>query len=279
MIDQLILSHPHRDHVELLPDLFGAYEIKQVWDSGRINDICGYRAFLTAVRDEPGVRYHNALQDFGMRDYAFAAGTCYGQSLPATTLQLTQASRIANTPVTLGQQAAMTILHADGASYPSPNANSLVVRLDLGGTRVLLMGDAEAGGRKSPTVPPTPDSIEGTLLACCTSDLAANVLVVGHHGSKTSSRRALLDAVKASVFIVSSGPTKYGSVTLPDAEIINELQARGQVFRTDVDDQMCGANPAKVGLDNDGQAGGCDNIRVSINGTSIQPAYWHGSEP
>src|SRR5829696_6552189 len=31
-IDHLILSHPHRDHVELLPDLFGAYQITQVWD-------------------------------------------------------------------------------------------------------------------------------------------------------------------------------------------------------------------------------------------------------
>jgi beta-lactamase superfamily II metal-dependent hydrolase len=52
-INHLVLSHKHRDHVELLPDLFGAYQIEQVWDSGRINDICGYRAFLTAVRDEP----------------------------------------------------------------------------------------------------------------------------------------------------------------------------------------------------------------------------------
>ena len=52
-IDELILSHPHRDHVELLPDLFAAYQVRQVWDSGRVNDICGYRAFLTAVRDAP----------------------------------------------------------------------------------------------------------------------------------------------------------------------------------------------------------------------------------
>ena len=69
-IDHMILSHPHRDHVELLPDLLANYSVRQVWDSGRINDICGYRAFLTAVRDEPGVQYHNALQDFGTRDYA-----------------------------------------------------------------------------------------------------------------------------------------------------------------------------------------------------------------
>ena len=86
--DHMILSHPHRDHVELLPDLLATYSVRQVWDSGRINDICGYRAFLTAVRDEPGVQYHNALQDFGTRDYAFGAKTngCYGQAAPAVTL-------------------------------------------------------------------------------------------------------------------------------------------------------------------------------------------------
>jgi len=31
IIDHVILSHPHRDHVELLPDLFAAYQVRQVW--------------------------------------------------------------------------------------------------------------------------------------------------------------------------------------------------------------------------------------------------------
>jgi hypothetical protein len=72
---------------------------------------------------------------------------------------------------------------------------------------------------------------------------------------------------------------KYGSVTLPDPEVITELTTRGQVFRTDHDDTACAHNPAKVGPDNDGRPGGCDNIRVTITGTSIQPAYFYGSEP
>ena len=29
-IDHVILSHPHRDHVELLPDLFDTYDVRQV---------------------------------------------------------------------------------------------------------------------------------------------------------------------------------------------------------------------------------------------------------
>jgi len=153
--DDLILSHPHRDHVELLPDLFAAYQVRQVWDSGRVNDICGYRAFIEAVRDEPGVRYHNALQDFGTKGYTFGASTCYGQAVPAETVELTLDSRITNTPITLGQGATMTVLRADGSPFSNVNDNSLVVRLNLGTTSILFMGDLEAGRRADRSVAPT----------------------------------------------------------------------------------------------------------------------------
>ena len=101
----------------------------------------------------------------------------------------------------------MTFLHADGRDLPSPNQNSLVVRLDLGTRHLLLMGDAEAGGRADPSETPKPGSIEADLLACCQAALKADILVVGHHGSRTSSRAAFLAAVGAHDFIVSSGPT------------------------------------------------------------------------
>ena len=38
-IDHMILSHPHRDHVELLRTSLATYSVRQVWDSGRVNDI------------------------------------------------------------------------------------------------------------------------------------------------------------------------------------------------------------------------------------------------
>jgi len=278
-IDDLVLSHPHRDHVELLPDLFAAYEVREVWDSGRVNDICGYRAFVTAVQAEPGVKYHTALQDFGTRIDTFGGSTCYGVLLPPAALHLTLDKRISSTPIVLGQGATMTVLYADGGPHGSVNANSLVVRLILGDTRVLLMGDAEAGGRADPSVAPTPSSIEGALLACCAAEVAADVLVVGHHGSMTSSRRAFLDAVGATTFVVSSGPTQYGSVTLPDAAVVQELLSRGQLFRTDGDDAACAQNPEKIGPDADGRPGGCDNIRLVIPPTNaVQVTVWHGAD-
>ena len=42
------------------------------------------------------------------------------------------------------------------------------------------------------------------------------------------------------------------------------MEARGQLFRTDMDDAACAANAAKIGPDADGQPGGCDNIHLLL---------------
>lgn len=264
VIDHVVLSHPHRDHVELMADILASYEVRNVWDSGRLHDICGYRALLEAVALEPGVSYHDALGVVGVVERAFPAKRCYGRRLPATRIRFSRGPMISAAPVALGTTARMTFLHADGSQHDSPNENSLVLRLDLGGGRLLLMGDAEAGGRRAPGEPPRPDSIEGLLLACCRSGLRSDILVVGHHGSMTSSRSSFLDAVGASHYLVSAGPTRYGSVTLPDQIVIDELSRRGNVWRTDLADDACGSNPAKIGPDRDGEAGGCDNIVLMV---------------
>lgn len=272
-IDHMVLSHPHRDHVELLPDILDGYEISNVYDSGRVHPICGYRAFLERVSREPGVRYHTA-GPAGVRHSAeFPAATCYGTRRGAEVLSIPRTPIVERVAIPLGSGSSMTFLHADGSMHHSPNENSLVLRLDLGGRRLLLTGDAEAGGRRDPSDDPDPGSIEGRLVSCCSTDLRADILVVGHHGSKTSSRRAFLDVVGAGFFMVSAGPTRYGPVTLPDREVLQELAGRGTVLRTDLSDHRCGAEVAKTGPDADGEAGGCDNIRPSISDGAISAAY------
>ena len=74
------------------------------------------------------------------------------------------------------------------------------------------------------------------------------------------------------------GANAYGTVTLPDPSIVTELQSRGQVFRTDVDDAACGRNPNKIGPDADGEPGGCTNIRIVLkDGGPPQVSVWNGS--
>ena len=159
----------------------------------------------------------------------------------------------------------MTFLTADAGNYADPNENSVVVRLNLGPDRLLFMGDAEASDdRQPPSVPPRPDFAEGQLLSCCLADIRADLLVAGHHGSMSSSRQAFVDAVGAKIFVISSGPKLYGSVTLPDASVVQEFQSKGTLWRTDLDDGHCLTDTAEIGPDNDQRTGGCDNILVRV---------------
>lgn len=267
-IDHLILSHPHKDHVQLMPDVFRAFAIGDVWDSGRVNKTDGYCHFLRAIAAEPGVRYHDAIASNQTRTVTFSGSGCNG------TIALKEGAMMSSAPVILGNGARMTMLWRDATNYADPNGNSVVVRLDLGARRVLLAGDAEGGERELPSTLPKPNSIEGALLACCSADLRADALVVGHHGSLTSSRSVFLDAVGARIFAVSSGHHPYKSVILPDKETIAELGGRGQVLRTDLDDEACEANPNKVGPDSDESPGGCSNILISIDASgTMRGAY------
>lgn len=277
-IDHLIVSHPHRDHVELLPDVVRGLSVGDVWDSGAYNDICGYRHLLEAIAAASATKYHSPNQNFGDRSVNLSPKSCYGRSEPGGTITLRHSSRIDDQPVRLGEAARMTFLHVNGATTNHPNDASMVVRLDLGTHRVLLAGDAEAGGRKTPPTAPSATSIEGKLLQCCSTALKSDVLVVGHHGSLTSSRITFLDAVGAQHFIISSGPKEYGqgenAKRLPDPEIVDELTRRGQLLRTDRDDAQCPTASAKIGPDGDGKPGGCDNVVLTLpTGGAITAGY------
>jgi competence protein ComEC len=272
-IDHAILSHPHRDHVELMPDVITTHTVKNVWDSGAYNDICGYREFLRAIAST-GSQYHNANKAAGDEVLTLTEKSCRGTSESAPSITLHHGARIDSTPIALGAGASMQFLHVDGTHHADFNDNSLVMRLTLGDHSIMFMGDAEAGGRAAPSNVPKPTSVEGKLLACCKDQIHADVLVVGHHGSMSSSRRALLDAVGASVFLVSAGPTKYSDVVLPDQVVIDELSSRGSVMRTDTNDVACKASSTKSGPAADGEAGGCNTIRVIFNATGVHATYF-----
>ncbi|MGH9731248.1 MAG: ComEC/Rec2 family competence protein, partial [Candidatus Acidiferrales bacterium] len=64
--------------------------------------------------------------------------------------------------------------------------------------------------------------------------LRADVLKVGHHGSKTSTIQPFLDAVSPSIAIVSAGfENSFGH---PNKEVLQRLEARhSAVLRTDLD--------------------------------------------
>ncbi len=99
-----------------------------------------------------------------------------------------------------------------------PNNASVVLMVRAGPSRILMTGDA---GFEE----------EGRLLAAGHS-LAADVLKVGHHGSRTSSGEEFLAAVRPRDAVISSGAgNTYGH---PTAEALERLSAAGaRVYRTD----------------------------------------------
>jgi competence protein ComEC len=107
------------------------------------------------------------------------------------------------------------------SSDRGPNDNSLVVRISYGARAMLFVGDAER-------------EEEHDLVALGSAALRADVLKVGHHGSRTSSSAELLAAVRPAHAVISVGArNRFGH---PSAETLESLTRAGaRVWRTDRD--------------------------------------------
>lgn len=249
-IDHLVLSHPHLDHGSALDLVLHCYDVTNVWDSGRINDTIFYRDFLAAVANSPA-SYHTAASVPAQHDV----------TVKKTMITIANWSRFSEGDAQrLGESAKFTILHAEAKATGSPNENSIVLAVELAGKRLLLVGDAESGPRKDPSYPA--GDVEEFLIDHHKDAIRADILQVGHHGSKTSSRRDFLEAVKPSLALVSTGPKKYGTVILPDAEVLEELTRVGAtILRTDERDANC---PVTGRIGGDSGPGGCDAWVITI---------------
>ncbi|MBK7649234.1 MAG: DNA internalization-related competence protein ComEC/Rec2 [Betaproteobacteria bacterium] len=119
---------------------------------------------------------------------------------------------------------AFEVMHpsADGYAVDAkPNHVSCVLMVEAGGRRMLLTSDIEA-----------PD--EAALLQRYPGGLKADVLLMPHHGSKTSSTLPFLQAVNAPVTVIPVGyRSRFGH---PKAEVLARYEAMGaKIWRTDLD--------------------------------------------
>jgi competence protein ComEC len=142
------------------------------------------------------------------------------------------------------------VLHPQADDYlqpaPKPNTLSCVLRItDARGRSVLLTGDLEA-------------EQELRLVRGDAAALASQVLVVPHHGSKTSSTPAFIDAVAPKRAIVQAGyRNRFGHPATP---VLARYAERGiEMMRSDA----CGA---WIWLSSDAE-GWCERERAA--------RYWH----
>lgn len=96
----------------------------------------------------------------------------------------------------------------------SRNDRSLVLAVEVAGRRVLLPGDLEAPGERA--------------LVASGAELAADLLKLPHHGSRSSSTRPFLAAVGAAVSVASAPcESRFG---MPHAEVVARARALGHAL-------------------------------------------------
>jgi competence protein ComEC len=138
----------------------------------------------------------------------------------------------------------------DFAPVKAGNNDSLAFLIHYGSRSFLLTGDMEK-------------PMEGRLLSAG-SDLHADVLKIGHHGSKTSTIQPFLDAVSPSIALISDGfENSFGH---PHKDVLDRLDSRHiAVLRTDLD--------GLITVRTDGNRMTMDTMHWSNGGSVIGPVW------
>ena len=107
----------------------------------------------------------------------------------------------------------------EGRKFETPNDSSIVIKIFYKGNRILLTGDIEKKGEL--------ELIDAKI------DLAAELLKVGHHGSKTSSTLEFLNLVDPDFAVIQSG--KDNQFGHPSVQTLNNLMEVGikKILRND----------------------------------------------
>jgi competence protein ComEC len=197
-IDLFVATHAHADHIGSADEVINGTQVSNVLDSGVPNTTKNYEDFLSAIKQK-GVQYVKAE--------------------PGQTFDL-------------GGGAILTVLAPIQPFFTKdqlrsggnePNANSVVTRLDYGAFSMLLTGDAEA-------------QTEQRMIQK-DARLEADILKVGHHGSKYATSDDLIRVGHFKTAIISCGAdNRYGH---PSQEALDRLKGAGvKLYRTDLEGEI-----------------------------------------
>lgn len=193
-IELVVLTHPHADHLVGLLEVLRRYEVNRVLVGWAIHTTRAYEEWETLLREK---QIPVIIAERG-QTYSFDK-TNFEVLYPWKTHSgVLQNSRIKEDDL---------------------NDASVVMRLTYVSSTALLTGDAT-------------ERVEELLLAA-TGALQADLLKIGHHGSKYSSLPEFLERVRPQVALISVGAKNtYGH---PAYKTLRRLQdAAVQVFRTDL---------------------------------------------
>jgi competence protein ComEC len=177
-IDLLIATHPHADHIGGLVSVLQA--------NIPIDDIVynGYNYTSTATFNtwKTLALTHNLTQGNRNQIYSISPSINFTVISPTNPTQF-------------------------GSTVNEINDNSIVMRLQVGNTSVMLTGDAQFDSEQS--------------MLSSGLDLHSQVLKVGHHGSSTSTSQAFLNAVIPTYSVISAGiDNTFGHPTKQTLDIL-----------------------------------------------------------
>lgn len=165
MLDGIVLSHPHSDHLGGIPHLLKRLRVGEVIDAGSRANSSLYRTYL------------HLLDSLAIPRRILRAGDTIA-GLNDVRLYVLHPSR--------------GMVDEDTGKHGNLNNQSLVVKLVYGRSSLLLAGDAET-------------EAEDRMIAAFGPWLRSDVLKAGHHGSITSTSAGFLDLVRPSMAVISVG--------------------------------------------------------------------------
>ena len=194
-IDYVLLTHPHADHFTGL---------RYVFSHARVDN------FYDTREDNPGAATLKLLRD----QIAQTPNVSISYPAAGDTLDWDPGEvqvKVLNSCSVPGQSTAGNVL----------NDCSIVLKVTYQSTSILYTGDMQ-------------NDVEAQLVSRYGTDLQADVLKVGHHGSATASSQSFLNMVKPKYAYIEVGAgNTYGH---PTQAALSRLQAAGaKIYRTDLD--------------------------------------------
>jgi len=202
-IDLVILTHPHADHLNGLLDVLTHYDVQNVLWTGVKAEGASFSQWEKVILNSE-VRIAQAGQRIKGR--TFYLDILY----PFSSLEDKVVEEL--------------------------NTTSIVSRLNSADGSFLFVGDAYISNEKKliQMTESCLDKDERYLAICRVMNLEADVLKVGHHGSRTSTSEEFLKKVAPSIAIISAGrDNRYDH---PHPEVLAILEEHAiRILRTDIE--------------------------------------------
>jgi beta-lactamase superfamily II metal-dependent hydrolase len=203
-LDLAVATHPHADHIGGMRPVIENFEVRNFLDSGRDYASKEYERMLRAINTKK-IKFIEAKK--GMK---FDLDS--GARLEVLNPQ--------------GDGRWITNVREGGSVE---NANSVVLRLSYGNFAMIFTGDAETETEKV--------MMESMNSGNSGASLRAQVLKVGHHGSRHATSGEFLEAVAPEAAVISCGAdNRYGH---PTKQTLNRLRKAGvKIYRTDLNGEI-----------------------------------------